>query len=144
MTATVCRLPCSPLFCRGGAPTQSWSASPRLLRFAKNENRRPRERILTNLSEGHVQTASYRQKLAEEIAAGIRGRSSVASRLTSTRVATAEIVPYQPYIDQTRMHDSGRSRSKKKSSKSKSSKKKKKSSKSIDSEASSTSKAREG
>ncbi len=100
--------------------------------------------FLTNPGEGeYAQTASYRQKLAEEIAAGIRGRSSVASRLTSTRVATAETIPYQPYIDQTRVHNSSSSRSRKKSSKSKSSKKKK-SSKSIDSEASATSKKREG
>jgi N-acetylmuramoyl-L-alanine amidase len=98
--------------------------------------------FLTNPSEGqYVQTASYRQKLAEEIAAGIRGRSSVASRLTSTRVATSETIPYQPYIDQTRVKAS--SRSKKKSSKSKSSKKKK-SSKSIDSEASVTPEERKG
>jgi len=100
--------------------------------------------FLTNPGEGeYAQTASYRQKLAEEIAAGIRSRSSVASRLTSTRVATAETIPYQPYIDQTRVQNSSSSRSRKKSSKSKSSKKKK-SSKSIDSEASATSKKREG
>src|SRR5213596_2485121 len=42
--------------------------------------------FLTNPTEGeYAQTASYRQKLAEEIAAGIRGRSLVASRLTTTR-----------------------------------------------------------
>jgi N-acetylmuramoyl-L-alanine amidase len=100
--------------------------------------------FLTNPGEGeYAQTASYRQKLAEEIAAGIRGRSSVASRLSSTRIATAETIPYQPYIDQTRVHNSSSSRSRKKSSKSKSSKKKK-SSKSIDSEASATSKKQEG
>ena len=98
--------------------------------------------FLTNPNEGqYAQSPSYRQKLAEEIAAGIRGRSSVASRLTSTRVATNETIPYQPYIDQTRVKAS--SRSKKRSSKSKSSKKKK-SSKSIDSEASATPKERNG
>ena len=134
-------------FVAGGAPTPNRGVRRRgyyVLRKTKIPAVLVECGFLTNPSEGqYVQTASYRQKLAEEIAAGIRGRSSVASRLASTRVATAEMVPYQPYIDQTRMHDSGRSRSKKKSSKSKSSKKKK-SSKSIDSEASSTSKAREG
>src|SRR6266487_958059 len=102
--------------------------------------------FLTNPAEGeYAQTTSYRQKLAEEIAAGIRGRSSVASALSSTRVATGEGIPYQPYIDQTKMHDSDRSHSKhsKKSSKTKASKKKK-SSKSIDPEASTISKEREG
>src|SRR6266487_2538961 len=131
----------------GGAPTSNRGVRRRgfyVLRKTKIPAVLVECGFLTNPSEGdYAQTASYRQKLAEEIAAGIRGRSSVASRLTSTRVATAETIPYQPYIDQTRVHNSSSSRSRKKSSKSKSSKKKK-SSKSIDSEASATSKKREG
>ena len=59
--------------------------------------------FLTNPTEAaYAQTASYRQKLAEEIAAGVRGRNSVASALTTTRVATGENIPLQPYIDQTK------------------------------------------
>src|SRR5712671_7379984 len=43
--------------------------------------------FLTNPNEaGYAQNASYRQKLAEEIAAGVRGRNSVGSPLSSTRV----------------------------------------------------------
>src|SRR6266849_2276235 len=58
--------------------------------------------FLTNPSEGeYAQTASYRQKLAEEIAAGVRGRFSVTSTLTSTRGATGESIPLQSYTDQT-------------------------------------------
>jgi N-acetylmuramoyl-L-alanine amidase len=132
-------------FVAGGAPTTNRGVRRRgyyVLRKTKIPAVLVECGFLTNPSEGeYVQTASYRQKLAEEIAAGIRGRSSVASRLTSTRVATSETIPYQPYIDQTRVKVS--SRSKKKSSKSKSSKKKK-SSKSIDSEASVTPEERKG
>jgi N-acetylmuramoyl-L-alanine amidase len=84
--------------------------------------------FLTNPTEaGYAQNASYRQKLAEEIAAGVRSRGSVASSFSTTRVATAESIPLQPYIDQTRV-----SRSKKSSSKrshKKSTRKKKRSSK---------------
>src|SRR5437762_3260323 len=134
-------------FVAGGAPTPNRGVRRRgfyVLRKTKIPAVLVECGFLTNPGEGeYAQTASYRQKLAEEIAAGIRGRSSVASRLTSTRVATAETIPYQPYIDQTRVQNSSSSRSRKKSSKSKSSKKKK-SSKSIDSEASATSKKREG
>src|SRR5438046_6669881 len=103
--------------------------------------------FLTNPNEGqYAQTASYRQKLAEEIAAGVRGRFSVTSTLSSTRVATGESIPLQSYTDQTNVRSSGRSRSKhsnKRSSKTKSSKKKK-SSQSTGSESSATSKEREG
>src|SRR6266516_5829537 len=134
-------------FVAGGAPTPNRGVRRRgfyVLRKTKIPAVLVECGFLTNPGEGeYAQTASYRQKLAEEIAAGIRGRSSVASRLTSTRVATAETIPYQPYIDQTRVQNSSSSRSRKKSSKSKSSKKKK-SSKSIDSEASATSKKWEG
>ena len=102
--------------------------------------------FLTNPNEGqYAQTASYRQKLAEEIAAGVRGRFSVTSTLSSTRVATGESIPLQSYTDQTNVRSSGRFRSKhsnKRSSKTKSSKKKK-SSQSTGSESSATSKERE-
>lgn len=101
--------------------------------------------FLTNPTEAaYAQTTSYRQKLAEEIAAGIRGRSSVASTLNSARVAAGESIPIQSYIDQTKARSSDRSRSKrssKKSSKTKSSKKKK-SSQPAESEANATQKER--
>src|SRR5204862_3446809 len=67
--------------------------------------------FLTNPTEGeYVQTVSYRQKLAEEIAAGVRARNSVAASST-TRMATADSVPLQSYIDQTKTSNSERSRS---------------------------------
>jgi N-acetylmuramoyl-L-alanine amidase len=92
--------------------------------------------FLTNPTEGaYAQTASYRQKLADEIAAGIRGRNSVASALSTTRVATSESIPLQPYIDQTKVTKSKKSRSKRSSKRS--AKKKKSSSKPASSEASS-------
>ena len=94
--------------------------------------------FLTNPTEGaYAQSASYRQKLAEEIAAGIRGRSSVTSASSSTRAATDESIPLQSYIDQTNVR-SKHTRSKhshKRSSKSK----KKKSSKPAEMEASANS-----
>jgi N-acetylmuramoyl-L-alanine amidase len=103
--------------------------------------------FLTNPTEAtYAQNASYRQKLAEEIAAGVRGRFSVTSALSSTRVATGESIPLQSYIDQTSVRNSERSRSKrshKKSSSSKSSKKKK-SSKPLESKSSATPKEGEG
>jgi len=103
--------------------------------------------FLTNPTEGeYVQTSTYRQKLADEIAAGVRGRNSVGSALSATRVATAESIPLQPYIDQTNVRSSSRSRSKrshKRSSRTKSSTKKK-SSTPDSPEASATSKEREG
>jgi N-acetylmuramoyl-L-alanine amidase len=84
--------------------------------------------FLTNPTEAaYAQTVSYRQKLAEEIAAGVRGRNSVTSALTTTRVATAETIPLQPYIDQTKVAKSERHRSKR--SHKKSARKKKSSSK---------------
>jgi N-acetylmuramoyl-L-alanine amidase len=103
--------------------------------------------FLTNPTEGeYVQTSTYRQKLADEIAAGVHGRNSVGSALSATRVATAESIPLQPYIDQTNVRSSSRSRSKrshKRSSRTKSSTKKK-SSTPDGPEASTTSKEREG
>ena len=84
--------------------------------------------FLTNPTEAaYAQSASYRQKLAEEIAAGIRGRNSVSSGFGSTRVATSGSIPLQPYMDQTKVTSSKKSRSKR--SHKKSSRKKKSSSK---------------
>ncbi len=110
--------------------------------------------FLTNPYEAsYVQSAPYRQKLAEEIARGVRNRGSVAnSRVTnapaSESLATAaEAVPLQPFLDQTHVHDPDLSRSKhghKTSSKSKKSStshsKKKKSSSSESSSAKKTKK----
>jgi hypothetical protein len=85
--------------------------------------------FLTNPTEAaYAQTASYRQKLAEEIAAGVRGRNSVASA---------------SYIDQTKVAKSEHRRSKR--SHKKSARKKKSSSKPAGSEeARATSKKEEG
>jgi N-acetylmuramoyl-L-alanine amidase len=100
--------------------------------------------FLTNPTEAaYAQSASYRQKLAEEIAAGIRGRNSVGSGFSTTRVATAESIPLQPYIDQTKVTSSKKSSSKRSHKKSKSTRKKKSSSKSPSSEARAASSDRE-
>src|SRR5437870_10777138 len=84
--------------------------------------------FLTNPTEAeYAQTSSYRQQLAEEIARGISGRSSVASA-GARRVAAAETIPLQPFIDQTRVRHPDISRSKrsaKKTSSKKSAKSKK-------------------
>src|SRR5438046_10432215 len=97
--------------------------------------------FLTNPTEGaYAESTSYRQKLATEIAAGIRGRSSVTSTSSRTGVATDDSIPLQSYIDQTKVSSSKRSH--KRSSRSKSSKKKK-SSKTLDSEASATARKQE-
>jgi N-acetylmuramoyl-L-alanine amidase len=81
--------------------------------------------FLTNSTEaGYAQNASYRQKLAEEIAAGVRSRGSVASSFSTTRVATDESIPMQPYIDQTKVTHSKKSRSKRSARKSSRHKKK--------------------
>jgi len=99
--------------------------------------------FLTNPTEAaYAQNASYRQKLAEEIAAGVRGRGSVGGSLSTTRVATSESIPLQPYMDQTKVSSSERRRSKR--SHKKSARKKKKSSKPASSEAGSSSRNREG
>ena len=69
--------------------------------------------FLTNPTEAaYAQTASYRQRLAEEIAAGVRRRNLVGSGFGTTRVATAESIPLQPYMDQTKVTSSKKSRSK--------------------------------
>src|SRR5213593_3594109 len=90
--------------------------------------------FLTNPTEAaYAQSASYRQKLADEIAAGIRGRNSVGGGFSTTRVATSETIPMQPYMDQTKVSSSDRRKSKR--SHKKSARKKKSSSKSSNSEA---------
>src|SRR5437764_3558792 len=99
--------------------------------------------FLTNPTEGeYVQTAAYRQKLAEEIAAGVRGRNSVGTALSSTRVATSESIPLQSYIDQTKVAKSERKKSK--HSHKKTARKKKSSSKPAGSETSAASQNPEG
>jgi N-acetylmuramoyl-L-alanine amidase len=98
--------------------------------------------FLTNPTEAaYAQNASYRQKLAEAIAAGVRRRNSVAGSFGTTRVATAESIPLQPYIDQTRVTKSKKSRSKR--SAKKSTRKKKSSSKRSSSDAGAASSDRE-
>jgi N-acetylmuramoyl-L-alanine amidase len=91
--------------------------------------------FLTNPMEAQtVQNSGYRQRLAEEIAHGVRSRGSVAnSRVTtspsdSEHLETNATVPLQPFIDQTRFHDPdlARSRHRKGSKSSSSSKSKKK------------------
>ena len=106
--------------------------------------------FLTNPTEAqYAQNASYRQKLALEIAHGIQNRASVsripgAARVVSSSSSNAlepEAVPLQPFIDQTHYRDPDLSRSKRKrsskSSRSSSSKRKKSSSSDSDSESSS-------
>src|SRR5436190_3452671 len=99
--------------------------------------------FLTNPTEAaYAQTASYRQKLAEEIAAGVRGRNAVGSALATTRVATSESIPLQPYIDQTKVAKSERHKSK--LSHNNSARRKKSSSKPAESKTKAASKDQEG
>src|SRR5438552_2964898 len=91
--------------------------------------------FLTNPTEAqYAQSVAYRQKLADEIARGVRERSLVASTSTSNRLAAnTATVPLQPFIDQTHYRDPDLVRSKhkrgsKSSSKSTASSKRKKSS----------------
>jgi len=83
--------------------------------------------FLTNPTEAsYAQNASYRQKLAFEIAHGIQNRASVgripgATRIASSSASTAlepETVPLQPFLDQTHYRDPDLGRSKHKRSKS--------------------------
>jgi N-acetylmuramoyl-L-alanine amidase len=126
----------------GGAPSSNRNVRRRGY-YVLRKNNLPAVLVecgfLTNPTEATLaQTASYRQKLAEEIAAGVQKRNSVASALTTTRVATAESIPLQPYIDQTKVTKSERRKSKR--SHKKSTRRKKSSSKSRDSEAKTSSK----
>jgi N-acetylmuramoyl-L-alanine amidase len=101
--------------------------------------------FLTNPNEaGYAQNPSYRQKLAEEIAAGVRGRNSVGSSLSTTRVATSESIPLQPYMDQTRVATKSKKSRSKRSAKKSSRRKKKTSSKPAEIEAHVASSDREG
>src|SRR6266540_1830559 len=129
-------------FVAGGAPSPNRGVRRRgyyVLRKARVPAVLVECGFLTNPTEAtYIQKSSYRQKLSEEIAAGIRERSNVRSSTSSTAVAT---IPLQPYIDQTKVSSS--KRSKKRSSKS-SKKKKKKSTKSAGAEANVTSAKREG
>jgi N-acetylmuramoyl-L-alanine amidase len=133
-------------FVAGGAPSSNRNVRRRGY-YVLRKTRVPAVLVecgfLTNPTEAaYAQTASYRQKLAEEIAAGVRGRNSVASAFTTTRVATSESLPLQPYIDQTKVTKSDRHRSKR--SHKKSARRKKKSSKPGGSEAKAASKDQEG
>jgi N-acetylmuramoyl-L-alanine amidase len=127
-------------FVAGGAPSPNRGVRRRgyyVLRRARVPAVLVECGFLTNPAEAaYISNSSYRQKLAEEIAAGIRQRSNVRSSTSSTAVAT---IPLQPYIDQTKVSSSKRSR--KKSSKSS---KKKKSRKSAGVEANVTSEKQEG
>jgi N-acetylmuramoyl-L-alanine amidase len=115
--------------------------------YVLRKNRNPAVLVecgfLTNPTEAALaQSTSYRQKLAEEIAAGVRGRNTVGSARSTTRVATSESIPLQPYIDQTKVAKSKGRRSKR--SHKKSTRRKKSSSKSGGSEAKTSSKNQEG
>jgi N-acetylmuramoyl-L-alanine amidase len=127
-------------FVAGGAPSPNRGVRRRgyyVLRKARVPAVLVECGFLTNPTEAaYISKSSYRQKLAEEIAAGIRARSRVSSSTSSTAVAT---IPLQPYIDQTKVSSSKRSR--KKSSKSS---KKKKSRKSAGVEANGRSEKQEG
>jgi N-acetylmuramoyl-L-alanine amidase len=129
----------------GGAPSENRGVRRRgyyVLRRTKMPAVLVECGFLTNPTEAaYAQNASYRQKLAEAIAAGVRSRNSVASSRSTTRVATAESIPLQPYIDQTRVTKSNKSRSKR--SARKSTRKKKASSKRSSSDARAVSSNRE-
>lgn len=133
-------------FVAGGAPSSNRNVRRRGY-YVLRKNRNPAVLVecgfLTNPSEAALaQSTSYRQKLAEEIAAGVRGRNSVASARTTTRVATSESIPLQSYIDQTKVAKSKSRRSKR--SHKKSTRRKKSSSKPAKSEAKVASKDQEG
>jgi len=101
--------------------------------------------FLTNPTEaGYAQNASYRQKLAEEIAAGVRSRGSVSSSFSTTRVATDETIPLQPYMDQTRVTTRSKKSRSKRSARKSTRHKKKTSSKPAEIEARVASSDREG
>jgi N-acetylmuramoyl-L-alanine amidase len=132
-------------FVAGGAPSSNRNVRRRGY-YVLRKTRGPAVLVecgfLTNPTEAaYAQTASYRQKLAEEIATGVRGRDSVTSALTTTRVATAESIPLQPYIDQTKVAKSKGQRSKR--SHKKSTRRKKSSSKPAKSEEKAASKDQE-
>jgi len=115
----------------GGAPSENRGVRRRGFYVLRN-TRIPAVLVecgfLTNPTEAqYAQSVTYRQKLADEIARGVRERSLVSGSSSSERVAAdAATVPLQPFIDQTHSRDPDRTRSKhKRSSSSKSSKHKK-------------------
>lgn len=82
--------------------------------------------FLTNPTEAqNAQNSAYRQRLADAIAMGVRGRGAVRSTLSSPLT-----IPLQPFVDQTRLRDPDLLRNKRaaKSKKGKSSTSKKKTS----------------
>jgi N-acetylmuramoyl-L-alanine amidase len=131
-------------FVAGGAPSSNRNVRRRGY-YVLRKTRGPAVLVecgfLTNPTDAaYAQNASYRQKLAEQIASGVRGRNSVTGALTTTRVATSESIPLQSYIDQTKVAKSHRS----KRSRKKSTRRKKKSSKSAGSAPKAASKDQEG
>jgi N-acetylmuramoyl-L-alanine amidase len=112
-------------FVAGGAPSPNRGVRRRgyyVLRKARVPSVLVECGFLTNPNEAaYISNSSYRQKLAEEIAAGIRERSNVRSSTSPTGAAT---IPLQSYIDQTKVTSK---RSRKKSSKSSRKKKSRKS-----------------
>jgi len=58
--------------------------------------------FLTNAWEArNIQNSAYRDRLAENIAAGVRGRGSVRNTVSAQPLT----IPLQPFIDQTRVRD---------------------------------------
>jgi N-acetylmuramoyl-L-alanine amidase len=91
-------------FVAGGAPTPNRGVRRRGY-YVLRKTRVPAVLVecgfLTNPFETrYVLNASYRQKLADEIARGIGARSEVVRSSSSSRLA-ANAVPLQPFIDQT-------------------------------------------
>jgi N-acetylmuramoyl-L-alanine amidase len=86
--------------------------------------------FLTNPTEAqYAQTAAYRQKLAENIARGIRNKPALAARTQFTNRSSRVDVGMQPFYDQRFMRDSSSKHHKgSKKKKSSSTKKKKKAS----------------
>jgi N-acetylmuramoyl-L-alanine amidase len=107
----------------GGAPTPNRGVRRRGFYVLRN-TRIPSVLVecgfLTNATEAqYAQSAAYQQKLAEEIARGVRERSLVASTSSANRLAANNTtVPLQPFIDQTHYRDPDLTRSKHKRSKS--------------------------
>ena len=107
----------------GGAPTPNRGVRRRGFYVLRN-TRIPSVLVecgfLTNATEAqYTQSAAYQQKLAEEIARGVRERSLVASTSSANRLAANNTtVPLQPFIDQTHYRDPDLTRSKHKRSKS--------------------------
>lgn len=96
----------------GGAPSSNRGVRRRGY-FVLRKTRIPAVLVecgfLTNPTEArYAQSTSYRQKLAEEIARGVSGRSTVRSSSLGTNVPS---IPLQPFIDQTRVRDRDISRS---------------------------------